>query len=252
MKDLLLQPLVWAWAGLWVVACRLAWRGDRVGGAALAGLGLWLSLVGGTPLAGWLLAGLERPYAAAGRPGPGSADVICVLGGGHGYSPVEPAGFAAHSAFDRPLTGVTLVGQGVATNLVFGGGFKEAEGGRQESGEAQVRWWRDRLPPTVRMDFLPGCVTTRDEAVRMAELARGRGWRRVVLVTSAWHLPRARAAFAREGLEVIPVGCDYEGTSRLEEDTRLLMVPAPGDLGLFTLWAHEVVGRCYYWLRGWG
>ncbi|MFM8359098.1 MAG: YdcF family protein [Verrucomicrobiota bacterium] len=247
-----MQPLVWAWLGLWVVAGRLAWRGDRVGGAAAAGLGLWLSLVGGTPLSGWLLARLERPYAVAARPGPGSADAICVLGGGHGYSPTEPAGFAAHSAFDRPLTGATLVGRGVATNLVFGGGFKEAGGRRQESGEAQVRWWRGWFPSTVRMEFLPGCLTTRDEAVRMAELARGRGWRRVVLVTSAWHLPRARAAFAREGLEVIPVGCDYEGMSRLEEGTRLPMVPTTGDLGLFTLWAHEVVGRGYYWLRGWG
>lgn len=251
MSDVLLQPLTWFWVALILGAVRLGHLGSRrwaVGLGVVAGL---LSVLGGTPLSGWLLARLEQPYASGPALAPGSLDVVVVLGGGLSASETELAGFSVDSGYDRPVTGVTLVGRGVATNLVFGGGFRRVGDRVLEAGETQVRWWRDRLPAGVRLEYLPDCRTTRDEAVRLAELARREGWTRIGLVTSGSHLPRAMAAFAGVGLWVVPVGCDLDGLARLEKQPGWTVVPMPGDLKMFERWAHEVVGRVYYRWRGW-
>lgn len=48
-------------------------------------------------------------------------------------------------------------------------------------------------------------TTTRDEAARVRDLARERGWRRVLLVTSPSHSRRAARLFAAQGLYVVSV-----------------------------------------------
>lgn len=52
---------------------------------------------------------------------------------------------------------------------------------------------------------LRNVTTTRDEAARVRELARTRGWTRVLLVTSPSHSRRAAALFTREGVTVVSV-----------------------------------------------
>ncbi|PNY80438.1 YdcF family protein [Deinococcus koreensis] len=52
---------------------------------------------------------------------------------------------------------------------------------------------------------LPNVTTTRDEAARVRELARARGWTRVLLVTSPSHSRRAAALFRRQGVDVVSV-----------------------------------------------
>lgn len=47
--------------------------------------------------------------------------------------------------------------------------------------------------------------TTRTEAQAVAQLARERGWKRILLVTAPTHTKRASLAFNKLGLEVIPV-----------------------------------------------
>ncbi|GAA5511404.1 hypothetical protein Dcar01_00113 [Deinococcus carri] len=48
-------------------------------------------------------------------------------------------------------------------------------------------------------------TTTRDEAARVRDLARERGWRRVLLVTSPSHSLRAARLFAAQGVNVVSV-----------------------------------------------
>ncbi|QWF19528.1 YdcF family protein [Lysobacter capsici] len=48
-------------------------------------------------------------------------------------------------------------------------------------------------------------TSTGDNARNSAAIARQRGWHRVVLITSAMHLPRATRLFEREGLQVLPM-----------------------------------------------
>lgn len=246
------QPLGLLWCGVLVLGFRLGRRGDRSGAALGFFLVAALTLIGGTPFSGLLLGGVERPYLSQPSLAVGSADAILVLGGGHRFSRLEPAGFEAQAGFDRSLAGVTLAVQGVATNLVFGGGSKEVDGKFVELGGSQVNWWSGLLPDGVRLGLVDSAYTTREEALRMRELASRFGWSRIVLVSSAWHLRRATAAFANVGLKAIPVGCDFEGLARLEDRPGFTVVPTLGDLGLFGRWVYEMVGWWYYRLRGWG
>lgn len=43
-----------------------------------------------------------------------------------------------------------------------------------------------------------------------AKLIAATGIRRILLVTSAWHMPRAKMLFERAGMEVVEAPCDYE------------------------------------------
>ncbi|WP_162393718.1 YdcF family protein [Deinococcus kurensis] len=52
---------------------------------------------------------------------------------------------------------------------------------------------------------LKNVTTTRDEAARVRDLARARGWTRVLLVTSPSHSRRAAALFRSQGVTVISV-----------------------------------------------
>jgi uncharacterized SAM-binding protein YcdF (DUF218 family) len=88
-------------------------------------------------------------------------------------------------------------------------------------------------------------TTTHGEAVGAARLFSGRGWRRVIVVTTPLHSRRAAAAFEAQGLEVISLPAveteyDLESLGTPEERIRALG-PA----------LHERVGLLVYGWRGW-
>ena len=56
--------------------------------------------------------------------------------------------------------------------------------------------------------FVSGLVTnTADEAVAVKKMALGN---KIILVTSAFHMPRAQMLFEKEGLEVVPYPVDFK------------------------------------------
>lgn len=64
-----------------------------------------------------------------------------------------------------------------------------------------------RLYPTAAPDILTlnNVTTTRDEAARVRDYARARGWTRILLVTSPSHSRRAQAIFQQQGVNAISV-----------------------------------------------
>ena len=89
----------------------------------------------------------------------------------------------------------------------------------------------------------------------MIRLARERGWKRIALVTSAAHLHRAMALFRGTPLEVVPVGCDFDGTFHLRSHhawrNAWCVVPREEGFHIAGDWSHEWVGILVYRLRGW-
>jgi uncharacterized SAM-binding protein YcdF (DUF218 family) len=62
--------------------------------------------------------------------------------------------------------------------------------------------------------FSPDPDSTRGEARRVADLARERGWKRVLVVTSRFHVTRARMLFdSCTDIDVDAVGVDYPWSS---------------------------------------
>ncbi|MFM1945311.1 MAG: hypothetical protein RI897_4293 [Verrucomicrobiota bacterium] len=231
--------LIWGWVvvmGLWL------WRKDSKRGAMVLWVGaglLWVMEV--TRLPARLMVALERPYVRSAQGLEGRVDAVIVLGGFGSGTSREITGMDWSGAADRILTGMELVREGKGKVLVVSwGGEEEAE---RERCEAWVKRWK-----VGEVVSLQRSANTREEAVHSAALVEEKKWKRVALVTSAWHMGRAESVFAKVGLEVIPVGCDFQGHTALGRDR--CYVPQSESLVLLRYWLHEVVGSGYYRVRG--
>ena len=90
-----------------------------------------------------------------------------------------------------------------------------------------------------------------------AILAR-RGIERVLLVTSALHIPRALGAFRQQGIEAVPAPTDFLATpaerralNRSVAASVLALIPDAERLKTSTQALKEYLGLAVYWLRGW-
>ncbi len=89
--------------------------------------------------------------------------------------------------------------------LVAGG---NPRGGKLSEGEAMARILQQDLNVPAR--WMEGrSATTAENASRSFEILRPEGRSRIVLVTTASHMPRARQAFSRAGFEVVAAPTSY-------------------------------------------
>ncbi len=192
----------------------------------LATLGL-LTVAALTPFVEWL----ATRYAEPARIAP--ADAIVVLGGNF-----KPDGWLDTPSWRRLIHGIALHRQGLAPLLVLSGSTP-----RVGPSEPEVRARRARELGVPPAEILPviGANTTHEEALRVGAALRARGARSLLLVSDPIHLVRARAAFAREGLDIRPAPTD---------DPRLHGLTPGERLALARTVVREVVGRLYYRLAG--
>ena len=81
--------------------------------------------------------------------------------------------------------------------------------------------------------------------------AAAHGWRRVLLVSSGYHLARAEAVFRKAGLDVMPAGAEFLGLDGLDGKGSWMVVPRSRGFDLIGYWAHEQVGWIFYRWKGW-
>jgi uncharacterized SAM-binding protein YcdF (DUF218 family) len=72
---------------------------------------------------------------------------------------------------------------------------------------------------------------------------------RYLLITSAWHMPRALACFEKEGLNVTPFSTDFKG-KKVEFRPEPLLIPNAGTLHNWDFLIKEWVGYLVYWMKG--
>lgn len=229
--------------------------------SGLGAAGIALLWVGAMPLtARELVWGLEERSAALTPRTIPSTDAIVVLGGGLRAGVPPRAGVELNEAGDRLLTGVRLFRSGRAPVLLLSGGRvsftdddptpPEAISARQLAMELGVPADRIRMSAQAR--------TTAEEARDLARLGHAGGWRSVLLVTSALHMPRALATMRRgTNLTVVPIACDYQlprrsgmGTSTVGS-VLLSLLPDAGSLALSSQALKEHLGLLVYRLKGW-
>lgn len=188
------------------------------------------------------------------------ADAVVVLGGGLRPALPPRQGVEVAEGGDRLLRGVQLVRRGLAPLLVTSGGRVSFTG--HDPAPPEALWARDLAQelglPADRILINPGSRTTAEEARDIGALGRRRGWTRVLLVTSAFHMPRSLATFQqRSGLTVVPVACDYQLPDRAHYgkptlgNTLKSLLPDAEALYLSTLALKEHLGLAIYRLRGW-
>lgn len=190
------------------LALLLAWAKRQrlavlVGVAALSWLWLW-----STPVASlWLRAQLESSYPPVPVAQLPSAPVAVVLGGAvaapWGARSVPDLGAAA----DRVWHAARIHHAGKAPLLLLSGGAHE--GGASEAQAMQLFLAALGVPASALL--LEGqSRTTQQNAALTADVLKQRGVTRVLLVTSALHMPRALASFEALGLQVVPAAVDHE------------------------------------------
>lgn len=253
MKSLLplVEPLGIAWLLLTAFLLRQILRRRHATTTLAAGSWLVLTLFTCTALPSLLLASLEShhpPVAAGDLP---VCDAIVCLGGGVSPSLPELAGIHLKSAADRLPAALVLARLKKAPHLVIGGGGYKIHGQWHSEADTLKDLLHPVLDTPVTIFSLGLCADTHDEALRTARLVQDHHWKSILLVTSAYHMPRALAVFRHQGLEVTPVPCNYI-TSKFRGTERIFIhLPNHGGLESFSLWMHEIVGSLFYRWKGW-
>jgi uncharacterized SAM-binding protein YcdF (DUF218 family) len=210
LAGLALMPVGLVWLGLAALALA-SWRQRRRGTAtAAAVLWLLLGLAGNGHVAAALVGRLEAGYAPAHPLASGPFDVALVLGGGVSISPGGEAELSESA--DRVLFASRLFRAGRTPLLAVSGPYLRLPDGRSLSyPRAEAGVLEELGVPRGRIVLVEGPRATGEEIAAYASLAHERGWRRIALITSGWHLPRALRHCRRLGLSVTPLPSDPTG-----------------------------------------
>ncbi|MEN9572499.1 MAG: hypothetical protein RL514_354 [Verrucomicrobiota bacterium] len=248
----LLEPIGFVW-GCLVVLTSLLIRKKRLRLAAVLGtLALFLWVVGATSLPGSLLGSLERPWVGVQRAELPEADAIMLLGGFSAASREELGQLHFNQSADRAVTALELVRLGKAKTLVIGGGALTVKGESFAEADLFKEILVARQLGGSEIISLGGCKNTRHEAEKVAKLARARGWKRILLVTSATHMRRAAAVFrTTTGLEIFPVPSAFLTSVSIVTHEGVDVVPQGAGFVKLEGYLHEQIGWQVYRWRGW-
>jgi len=249
--GMLVEPLGLLWLMSLAATVYLVRRRNYRGALHPGALVILIWVVGGTPLAGWLLASLERPYAQVDLARLPTCDAVVTLGGGVRPSRPDPLGFDCTSAADRFLLGMELVRLRKAPVLVLGGAYRR-DGDYGSVELPMAKDWLGAWGLTNAGVFeLGACANTRVEAERCQVLAQQHQWQRILLVTSGWHMKRAEAIFKKAGFTVVPAACDFRGLRTLQRRKALIRYLNTERLDNLGCYIHERIGWLVYSWCGW-
>jgi uncharacterized SAM-binding protein YcdF (DUF218 family) len=204
---------------------------------ALAWLWLWSSAPVSDALRGWI-EDQSGPRALADVR---AAEYAVVLGGSMS-TPRPPRRLDPDLGMssDRVWHAARLYHAGKVRRLLLCGG-STAPTERGTEAQAMRRFLLDLGVPDSALVLEGASTTTATNAQQAAAILRARKVGTVVLVTSALHMPRARANFEREGLVVHPAPTDFEVVDEPFELDRLL--PSTRSLDGSARAFKELVGR---------
>jgi len=187
------------------------------------------------------------------------ADAIVILAGdersAHFPRPTPEIGEAG----DREIYAAHLYHQGAAPFILFSGGA--------------IDWLSSGDAPWVTADYLlelmgvprnalwfeTGSRNTYESAVACAKILEDKGIHRIILVTSAVHMPRSVSLFLHQGLEVIPAPTDYYVTKAELPSIQqggipallFSLLPSSDNLEITSRTLKEYLGIFIYKLLGW-
>ena len=190
-----------------------------------------------------LLSGLESyPALAEQRLAATPAEAIVVLGGGRYPEAPEYGEDTVSGPLLERLRYAAHLHRRTGLPVVPSGGSALSDGPPEALLASHVL--RDEFGVTATY-FEGSSRTTRENARRTARVLAAKDVRRILLVTHAWHMPRALAQFKKEGLEVIAAPTAF--TTREAERPLLLDWLPDADAARMTRIAlHEYLGALWY------
>ena len=188
------------------------------------------------------------------------ADVIVVLGGGTGPAQYPRSIVELNGSGDRMLYASWLYHQGVAPKLLLTGGSISWMGERESTPADEMAEVLEMLGVPREAVWLESeSLNTYENALYSRAILDREGIDRIILVTSAFHMPRAVPLFEKQGFEVIPAPADYSVTQQSWDElwefnltTQIFnFIPTASNLENTTGALKEYIGILIYTLRGW-
>jgi uncharacterized SAM-binding protein YcdF (DUF218 family) len=186
--------------------------------------------------------GYRKPISAI-----DSADAIVVLSGMLGINEVGDSTYIEWGDPDRFFGGVALFKAGKAQKLVFTGGKMPWDKAKKTEGEVLKEYAISNGISSEKILVTKDVENTADEAVAAKELISPD--KRIILVTSAYHMYRAKKLFEKQGFIIIPYKVDYK-TSQNKDIGIMDFLPSSGNLELTETGIREIIGRIFYLIKG--
>jgi uncharacterized SAM-binding protein YcdF (DUF218 family) len=206
-------------------------------------------LCGFSPLGNWLLIPLEVAVDRAAPSEVEGAAGIIVLGGAVGTMGPSDSEPKLNEAANRMTEAVRLANLYPSVPLIFSGGNGELFPKDMETESEAARRFFAQFhiePPRLRLE--DKSRNTAENAAFSAKLLQPQPSQKWVLITSAFHMPRAAAHFRAHGFQVLAWPVDHR--SRGWDDLWHFSPQASEGLRRVDLAAKEWVGLCVAWLRG--
>jgi uncharacterized SAM-binding protein YcdF (DUF218 family) len=239
LKPLLLPPTVLVLLALLGLLLYQRWR--RLGIAVISGA-LVLLYLATTPVVGSRLLVAQQDYtvldANAARAS-GAGAIVVLSADQRRHQPDYRGETVGPTTLERLRRAARLHRETGLPILVSGGllpGYTVAHADAMaEAMEVDLRVpvrWREALSRT-----------TEENALYSARLLKAAGITRVLLVTTAWHIPRAAQAFRAVGLDPVPAPTGFTTASDWTWEN---MLPSATGLQQTTWACHEILGRAWY------
>jgi uncharacterized SAM-binding protein YcdF (DUF218 family) len=242
------QPLVWVIlllaAGYWLAGRRPALVRPALGLAALL-----LVLIGWLPLPEMLIRSLETPYKEIAL----EADVsgyagVVVLGGGtaRGHLQATHSHPLLNDAAERLVVSAALALRNPGLTIIYTGGEGDPQGGGPSEAERARKLYDSLGVRADQVRYEAVSRNTYENAVLTAEMPGVNPQNNWLLLTSAWHMPRAVATFEKAGWRVTPYPVDF----RAEDQQRWTRYSLQSGVSDWQLVLNEYLGWGAYRLTG--
>jgi uncharacterized SAM-binding protein YcdF (DUF218 family) len=200
----------------------------------------------------WLTYTLESQYPAQPADSYPQADVIILLGGGMAGSaePVRPFPDLLDSA-DRVWFAAQLFNAQIAPTIIASGGTLSWHGVQQSEAQAMHQLLVQLGVDSHAIIDEDQSLTTYENAWHCFKLPEASNAKRILLVSSAAHLPRAMAVFQRVFPDAQLIAAPTDVRVIAVGDDLMDWLPQASGIGMLTEAWHEWVGLWIYRFKGW-
>ena len=173
------------------------------------------------------------------------ADAIVVLSGMLTWVPAKNGLIQEWGDPDRFWGGIELIMADKAPFLIFTGGKLPWEIGVGNEGDYLKKYAQLLGVPEQKIIVTPDVQNTEDEAIEVSNILKNR--RDIILVTSAFHMARAKSTFESKGFRVSAYPVDF----KVSENAINVMsfLPSPSGVGQTDLAIRELLGITFYKLK---
>ena len=201
-------------------------------------------------LADSLLRLLEYPWKRLDYSIVKSSDGIVVLSSGRNKPPGNSK-IIEWGDPDRFLAGIALYRANKSNRLIFTGGINPLSQGLPPEGNIYIKEAISMGIPKKDLFTTYSVTNTLQEAKAVKKILNNEissSQKEIILVTSAFHMNRAKKVFEREGITVLPYPVDFNSNKNLSSSLRnpLKWIPNSSSLSRNSFAIREIIGRIIY------